>query len=179
MDSQPIGKDEAAQSVQFLADPVWPSIRAAKHADGAAAGPTGAPWVDANGWSIHLAHALQPAKPIWVEAVPEKGTLQNDSAYLLAIADSAANGARWVVSLDDATAQGIAAKEPRSTGRWRKMMSALDFFEKHRHWSAIPARTEPGRALRFRRRKRIHGKGIPQPRRPPLPGLPARSETEP
>ncbi len=133
-------KDEAARSIHFLADPVWPSIKAAQHADSAAAGPTGAPWVDANGWSIHLARALHPGNPIWVEAVPEKGTVQNDSAYLLAIADSAANGARWVVSLDDATAGGIAAKEPRPVERWRKMTSAIDFFEKHRDWSNMPAR---------------------------------------
>lgn len=135
------GKDQADQSVHFLTDPVWPSIRSAKQADGAAAGPTGAPWVDANGWSIHLAHALDPAKPIWVEAVPEKDALQDDSAYQLAIADSAANGARWVVSLDEDTALGLAANDTRMAARWRKVISAIDFFQTHRSWSDMPART--------------------------------------
>ncbi len=120
---------ELASSIQFLADPQWPGVRARRGGGaGADAGPTGAPWVDANGWSIRLARALDPEKPIWVEAVPEKGVVQTDASYQLAVAESQAFGAHWVISLDDGFAKSLAAGDAAMKSRWGKMMETIRFF---------------------------------------------------
>lgn len=127
-----MSREELAAEAHFVADPKWPGIRPAKKKDGADAGPTGAPWVDANGWAIQLARVMVPGKSLVVEAVPDKGTVTNDSAYLLAIAEAATYGARWMVSLDDSFAKGLAANDNAMAARWRKMMDAIRFFDGRR-----------------------------------------------
>ncbi len=124
-----VSRDEAAKSVQFLADPQWPGVRPRKSSgDGADAGPTGAPWVDSNAWAIQLARALDPSRPVWVEAVPEQGTIQNDAAYQLAAAEPRAFGAQWVVSLDEASAKRLAEGDSGLKTRWGRMMDTTRFF---------------------------------------------------
>ncbi len=132
--------DQASSSVHFLPDPQWPGIRAARKQDSGDAGPTGSPWVDANVWAIRLAKSLNPGKPVWVEAVPEKNTVQNDRSCLLAVAESAACGARWVVSLDEPFAKGLASKEPSMVARWNAVADAIRFFESHRPAAALESR---------------------------------------
>src|SRR5689334_8055059 len=86
------------QDVTMVRGP-WPGIRVS-HAGGdrATAGPTGEPWVDSNGWRIRVAQAMRPGVRVWVDARPQASrTSPQDS--VLAFADSAAHGARWVVTL--------------------------------------------------------------------------------
>src|SRR5205085_11713592 len=47
-----IEREQAPSSVQFLPDPLWPGIRASRQRGAAESGPTGPPWVNANGWNI-------------------------------------------------------------------------------------------------------------------------------
>jgi hypothetical protein len=102
----------------------------------ASSGPTGTPWVDSNGWAIRLAAALHPQTAVWVEAPPrEKMRLTADS-YLIAVADSAAYGGRWIISLDDALAAGIPAGKPESLDAWKKLAAAAGFFAARKAWSA-------------------------------------------
>src|SRR5262249_29987462 len=42
----------------------WPGVRSSQ--GGSAAGPTGVPWVDSNGWAVRLARVREPEKIIWV-----------------------------------------------------------------------------------------------------------------
>jgi hypothetical protein len=135
-----VSRAEAAKEVYFLPDPQWPGIRPRSHTDGADSGPTGAPWVDANVWSIRLAQALNPGKLIWVEAMPEKNTVQTDSSYQLAVAESAVLGARWVTALDESFAKKLAAGDPAMKTRWQKMTDAVGFFETHRPHIALSLR---------------------------------------
>ena len=72
----------------------WPGVQM-PGGSGQGAGPTGVPWVDSNGWSIRLAMARVPESTVWVEAAPKNG------AYRMAIADCAAHGGRWIITLDD------------------------------------------------------------------------------
>ena len=132
-----VTRDEAANSIYFVPDPQWPGIRPRKQNDSADSGPTGAPWVDANVWAIRLAQALNPGKLIWVEAVPEKNTVQNDSAYQLAVAESAVLGARWVIALDEPFAKALAADDRAMQTRWQKMVNAIRFFHDLRPRAAM------------------------------------------
>jgi len=84
----------------------WPGIRTSRGNADASAGPTGVPWVDSNGWAIRLSTALHPDAAVWIDAAPPRQMFP--SSYLTAVADCGAYGGRWVVTLDDPLADGIA-----------------------------------------------------------------------
>lgn len=131
-----VSRAEVAASVHFLPDPQWPGVRPRKaQGDGADAGPTGAPWVDANAWAIRLATALHSDRRVWVEATPEKDTVLTDASYQLALAEPQALGAQWVITLDDGFAKGLASGDGTMKTRWSLMMETLHFFARR------PART--------------------------------------
>jgi hypothetical protein len=115
----------------------WPRVPVAarKGSGGVATGPTGAPWVDSNGWISSLAHAKTPGKPVWIVADPPKdsGMLRSE-AYTLAVADAAVYGSRWLISLDADLRQGCAAGNSEALLTWRKIGDAARFFEDHKAW---------------------------------------------
>jgi hypothetical protein len=100
--------------------------------------------VDANGWSIQLARAKTPDKPVWVDATPPADRALNDGAYVLAVAEPAMFGARWAVSLDEAFAKLLAAGDAASVKRWNTMMNAVRFFEERRAWAAFETCSQLG-----------------------------------
>jgi hypothetical protein len=51
------------------------------------------------------------------------------------IADAEVYGARWIVSLDDTLAKGIASGDKNALETWKRMGGALDFFQKRRAWN--------------------------------------------
>ncbi len=113
---------------------VWPGVRRARRGD-ADAGPTGVPWVDSNGWLVQLTAARHPGSQVWIDAKPP-----DFPNYLMAIADCAAYGGRWIVTLDDALADGIAARAPRAMEKWKAIGQATAFFGAHEKWNeAAPA----------------------------------------
>jgi hypothetical protein len=132
-----LSKEDVASSAVLLPDPVWPSVKMARRGEGADSGPTGAPWVDANGWSIQLARALNPDRPLWVDVGPPKEGVIDDAAYELAVAEPAAYGARWVITLDDGFAQSVLAGDAAAKRRWSRMMRAARFFEAHHQWDTF------------------------------------------
>jgi hypothetical protein len=113
----------------------WPGVKLTESGmtDRAAAGPTGVPWIDSNGWRIRLTAALHPGTEIWVNAVP-KGPRLSAESYVLAVADAAADGARWIISLDDRLAEGIAAGKPDALEVWKKATGAAGFFAARKEW---------------------------------------------
>jgi hypothetical protein len=117
---------------------VWPRIRISRTgAASAQAGPTGAPWIDSNCWVGRLARVRAPGKPVWLEF--QKGhndPFLTEAAYRLAIADSAAAGTRWIVSLDDDLSAGLAHGNADSLKTWRSIQATLAFFEKISAWSS-------------------------------------------
>jgi hypothetical protein len=60
----------------------------------------------------------------------------NAAALSVAIADSAAAGARWIVSLGERMSKGLAGGNTDAVNAWRGMLGTLRFFEKHREWGA-------------------------------------------
>ena len=111
-----------------------PAAPAPSRAPDADAGPTGNPWVDSNGWKIRLESARHPGARVWVDASP-KGPVSPDS-YALALADSAAYGGRWIVSLDGGFAADVARGKADALASWKKMTGSAKFFEDLRAWSA-------------------------------------------
>lgn len=114
----------------------WPGVKLAESGavDRVSAGPTGAPWVDSNGWRIRLTAALHPGKDVWVGAAPQRPRLFADS-YLLGVADAAAHGGRWIISLDSQLAGGIADRKPEALETWKKLTRAAGFFAARKAWS--------------------------------------------
>src|SRR5882762_7531262 len=141
-------RDQARQAGLTVVDPdsppsgitlvkgLWPGIKMSRGGGADAdAGPTGVPWVDSNGWAIRLAAAFSPESEIWVNA-PPKENLRSANAYLIAIADSAAYGGRWIIELDNQLAAGIAARQSESIQVWKNMSAGAGFFAAHKVWTA-------------------------------------------
>jgi hypothetical protein len=115
----------------------WPGVKMSRGGgtETVMAGPTGVPWVDSNGWAIRLAGAFSPESAVWVNA-PPKENLWATAAYLIAIADSAAYGGRWIIELDTQLAAGIAARKSESMRLWKNISAAAGFFAAHKTWAA-------------------------------------------
>jgi hypothetical protein len=115
---------------------VWPGIKLSPGgaADTVAAGPTGAPWIDSNGWTLRLAKALRPETNFWVDGEAKDGRLRPKS-YLMAIADAASRGGRWILSLDKGLAAGVAAQEPEALRIWKSIGKATRFFNSRSEWA--------------------------------------------
>jgi hypothetical protein len=110
-------------------------------AEGTAAGPTGAAWVDSNGWRIRLARLRNPDRGIWVETdAPKADEVVPVEKHLVGMADAGAHGGRWVISLDAALRRGLAEKKAEALRDWQRIGAAARFFAQHAAWDAIPAR---------------------------------------
>lgn len=117
---------------------LWPGIRSMRFgAIGAAGtGPTGEPWINSNAWPVRLAAARNPAKTVWVHTVPAKTGI-SAQPYIMAIADAALGGGRWVIALEDELAAGIANGAPECLNVWRRIAAVSSFFSAHRAWSGF------------------------------------------
>ena len=117
--------------VVLLKDGVWPGVQRG-HGGSTDAGPTGPPWVDANGWAIQLARAKNPGKTVWVDSkVPEDRVLRPEE-YALAVADAEAYGARRVVTLDASVRKGLLDGEGQAREAWSTASHAARFFAARR-----------------------------------------------
>jgi hypothetical protein len=132
-------KWDAPAAQRVITGLVWPRIKMSPAGGSAAvqAGPTGAPWIDSNAWVAHLARVRGREAPVWLSFEPDKDMPAPDTtAYHIAIADSAAAGARWIVSLDQQLRRGLAAGNGDAVRTWRNLLAMLAFFEQHRKWTA-------------------------------------------
>jgi hypothetical protein len=97
------------------------------------AGPTGEPWVDSIGWVVQLSAARHPKSLVWVDAPPTGGAVRPE-AYVRAVADAAANGGRWIISVDKDLASGMRERKSEAIGTWKRILRACDFFQSHDSW---------------------------------------------
>jgi hypothetical protein len=117
----------------------WPGIRMTPGHGDAASGPTGVPWIDSNGWLVRLSRAQKSGGTVWVAADPPKSNeIVPLSRHLVAVADGAAHGGRWVVTLDRDLAEGLLARKPAALNGWKKLTDAIAFFQAHSEWNAWP-----------------------------------------
>ena len=112
----------------------WPGV-AMSRGGGTSAGPTGVPWVDTNSWKIRLEAARRPGADIWVDA-PPKGPRVFATSYRTAIADAAAYGGRWVISLDAQLAAAIADGKADALATWKGIAGDAAFFAARPQWPA-------------------------------------------
>ncbi len=127
--------NSAAAGLTFT-DGAWPAIPPMKFGEG---GPTGAPWVDSNGWFIRLARKRAPDKPVWVSVAPPNSGSVRTAQYELALADAWAYGARWVITLDDKLRAGLASGNAAAAETWKHITAAARFFAAHPDWSNLGA----------------------------------------
>jgi len=113
----------------------WPGVKLSESGavDVTAAGPTGDPWIDSNGWNIRLNAEFHPATEIWVSAAP-KAPFPKES-YLITVAEAAVHNGRWIIQLDDDLAAAIAAQKPEALETWKKITGAAAFFAQRASWS--------------------------------------------
>jgi hypothetical protein len=129
------------EALDFLGDleAVWPGLRVtsptpAADAD-AVSGPTGAPWLDSNGWYVRLARSLASPPTLWLAfEPPDIGQPQGAASYLQAVADTEAYGARWLVDLDPHLRVGLLEGRAWARGTWSTLIRALAFFRRHSEW---------------------------------------------
>jgi hypothetical protein len=131
-----VADPDAAPAGVEIVKGAWPGVQMGlgRGGGGAGAGPTGVPWVDSNGWNIRLNRTLHPQAAVWMNAPPPERAFITANSYLIAIADSAAYGGRWIVSLDAPLAAGLAAGRPESLATWKSLTAAAGFFAAHQTW---------------------------------------------
>ena len=69
---------------------------------------------------------------MWVDFDPPPQAKLAAEAYVLAVADPASYGARWVISLDDQLRADLAAKKQPAADTWKKLIDTVAFFEQHK-----------------------------------------------
>ncbi|MCL4794721.1 MAG: hypothetical protein KJZ84_09165 [Bryobacteraceae bacterium] len=126
----------AAAGVTGTYQGAWPGIRAVED-DTVQAGPTGAPWINTNGGFLRFVRAASNAE-VWIGYHPPENEPLRVERYVMAVADAAVAGARWVVALDVDFTRRLLARESRALTDWRTLGAALDFFERNRAWTRLP-----------------------------------------
>lgn len=101
-----------------------------KAGDTAIASATAGIWIDSNMWLARSFHA-GPDRPVWVSHRPRAGS---PGIYSRSLADAAAAGARWIVTLDDDLRARLLHRETGAVAEWRAMMSDLAWFEGRAEW---------------------------------------------
>jgi hypothetical protein len=129
----------------------WPGVRMAQGNGDSAAGPTGVPWLDSNGWQVRLARIREPGKPVWIRTeFPKELRVFDSAAYLKALTDAAMYGGRWVMDLDPDLRKRIAGREKPALEVWNNLMAAQRFFAAHKNWTEYRAQGVVGILSDFR-----------------------------
>lgn len=125
---------EAPQGVMMV-EGVPPEIKVSRREDGSVdAGPTGKPWVEFNGWTVQVHRALHPDRAVWVDFAPPANSTPSNAFFARAIADAAAYGGRWVVTLPASLAEALSRKEAEALETWRLIANVSRFFGERRAW---------------------------------------------
>ncbi|MBI5083495.1 MAG: hypothetical protein HZB13_02720 [Acidobacteria bacterium] len=118
-----------------IADGVWPELASQAPAAGAHAGPTGLPWLDANGWLLLLARARADAKVVWIKSPPPEAR-QTPPSLTLALCEAAAYGARRPLWIHPDQARALAAGNAAALDDWNSILATARWLERRRsQWS--------------------------------------------
>jgi hypothetical protein len=123
---------DAPGSILAVSGNVWPGV--AMPGNGSSAGPTGAPWVDSNGWFVQMARA-RVSKPLWMMFdPPAKGRIFAAADYETAVCDAEITGGRWAISLDESVRAGLIEDNPAARGILDRVGATIRFFDQHPDW---------------------------------------------
>ena len=130
---------KTAAPIIGVSDGVWPKLDIKRGGTSESTGPTGAPWLDANGWVIQLARSRGQGKPVWLRAdPPQQNEVIGIPDYLLAIHEAEAFGARRPVWLSPVHAQELVKGIPAARQGWQSITGALAWWRSHQEWSQWP-----------------------------------------
>lgn len=96
--------------------------------------PSSQPWIESNVWLARSFPFGQPSRSLWISSRLESPTTLD---YQRAIADGAAAGGRWIVSLDDALRAKLLAHDSTALDIWQRLLSYLKFADSHAGWSEL------------------------------------------
>lgn len=96
--------------------------------------PSSEPWIESNIWLVRSFDLASPSHSVWISS-----QLENASSidYARAVADAAAAGGHWIVSLDDALRAKLCARDASALETWRRLSSYVKFAESHAAWRAF------------------------------------------
>ncbi|HZQ93450.1 MAG TPA: hypothetical protein VFA67_00480 [Candidatus Sulfotelmatobacter sp.] len=96
--------------------------------------PSSQPWIESNLWLARSFDLTSPSRPVWISSRRE-----NTSAvdYARDVADAAAAGGRWIVTLDDALRAQLRARDAAALETWRRLSTYMKFAEDHAAWRAL------------------------------------------
>ncbi|MCL4841761.1 MAG: hypothetical protein KJZ79_07975 [Bryobacteraceae bacterium] len=120
-----------------ISDGFWPEL-AQKGGDSELAGPTGAPWLDANGWLIEMARARAPQSTIWLRSdLPEDPRTLRWQHYQLALLEAWAYGARRPLALAAPHAEALARNIPEARQSFDALLAALRWMSERPGWPSF------------------------------------------
>ncbi len=96
--------------------------------------PSSQPWIESNIWLVRSFGLGSPLRPVWISSQLEKTSAVD---YERAVADAAAGGGHWIVSLDDGLRAKLRARDAEALEEWRCISSYLKFAESHPGWRAV------------------------------------------
>ncbi len=96
--------------------------------------PSSEPWIESNIWLAHSLTVTAPPRPLWISSQLEHASAVD---YARAVADAAAAGGRWIVSLDDPLRAKLRAGNPSALETWRRLSSYLKFAESRSQGRAL------------------------------------------
>jgi hypothetical protein len=116
--------------------------------------PSSQPWIESNIWLARSFLFGQPSRPVWIGSQLESPTTLD---YERAVADAAAAGGRWIISLDDRLRAKLRTHDASALDTWRRLSIYLKFAESHGVWREFapygnvavvldPASTQPDQA---------------------------------
>ncbi len=111
---------------------LWPGI-VIEHGGKVMAGPTSSPWVNTNIGFLRFLGASM-SSTLWIGVSPPADTVLPVERYGIAIADAAAGGARWIITLDDELQIRLLNFDPRAIADWKQICAYAKYFEAHREW---------------------------------------------
>ena len=109
---------------------VWPGIEIQD--DGKSkAGPTGSAWINTNMGLLQAARMMSGGAQIWLGIRPPEKQVILPERYLQAVADAAAAGAHWIISLDSNLTAALSRQDPRAVKTWNRIAALTTWFEQH------------------------------------------------
>jgi hypothetical protein len=96
--------------------------------------PSSEPWIESNIWLVRSFGFVSPSRPVWLSSHVDE-TLAVD--YTRAVADAAAAGGRWIISLGDDLRAKLRAGDAHALEIWRGISNYVKFFETHDAWRSL------------------------------------------
>lgn len=87
--------------------------------------PSSEPWIESNMWLVR-SFPFRSLFPVWISSQIENVSVVD---YTRAVADAAAAGGRWIVSLDDVDRAKLRAGDAAALETWHRLSSYLKFAE--------------------------------------------------